>query len=230
MIERQILQVVYSPFKAFESIVKNPAAKGPVLILVLGVIATAIQGYIVSSKWYVQLEPEVEQYVPIVTTSNFGGRMVSIAIDAGLMLSLVWFLFTGVLLLVIKVSGLKEGSWRVVFFVIGYTLMTSVVNTLVNALLFSGLPTVYLKWGVWNPLPGTEETAYKEWLSAHSAWFASPLYLLVRYLSLAVEGWTAALTAIAIHTMFETTWRKAVAVASTATILAYIMKIVLLSL
>jgi len=230
MIERQILRVVYSPFKAFEDIVKNPVARGPLIILALGVITAAIMGYVSSSKVHIQLESELGPYVPLVTTDFFGGRMLSVVIDAALRLSLVWFIYTGIMLLVIKMFSLRGGSWRVLFFVIGYTLMTTVVYTLISALLVSALPMVYLKYGVWNPTPEMEEAAYNERLIAYGPWFSSPIYKFAYYLSFVVEGWTGALAAIAIHALFGVTWRKAIAISVIASVVTFLTRIVLLSL
>ena len=230
MIERQILQVVYSPFKAFEEIVKNPAAKGSLLVLALGVITAAITGYVSSSKVNVQLESELGPYVPLVTTEVFGGRMLAIVMDSALRLSLIWFIYSGVMLLVIKVFGGGGGSWRTLFFVIGYTLMATVVYTLVSALLISALPVVNLKWGVWNPTPEMEEMAYNERLIAYGSWFSSPIYQFASYLYFVVEGWTGVLAAIAVHALLGVTWRKAIGIAVTASVLAFMLRIVLLSL
>jgi len=229
MIERRILQVVYSPFKAFEEIVKNPAAKGPLLVLALGVITAAITGYVSSSKVYIQ-DPADGPFMPLVTHNVFGGRMLAIVMDSALRLSLVWFIYSGVMLLVIKVFGVSGGSWRTLFFVIGYTLMATVVYTLVSALLISALPVVNLRWGVWNPTPETEEMAYNERLIAYGSWFSSPIYQFAYYLSFVVEAWTAALAAIAVHALLGLAWRKAVGIAVTASILTFLVRIVLLSL
>jgi len=230
MIERQILRVVYSPFRAFEEIVKNPVAKGPLLILALGVISIAIAGYVSSLKVHVQLNSDVGPYVPLVTTDVFGGHMLSIVIDAPLRLALTWFIYTGVMLLVVRVFGLSEFSWRALFFVIGYTFMAGVVGRLITALLICPLPTVQLGWGVWNPAEGMEDWARQKILEAYETWFSSPLYQFANYLFFVVEGWTAALAAIAIHAMFGTTWKKAVAISVIASIVAYMTRIVLLSL
>lgn len=229
MIERQILRVVYSPFKAFEEIVKNPLPRGPLLIIALGVITQAIAGYVSSAKVYIQ-EAEGGIYVPLVTSNLIGGRVLSIAIDQALTLSLVWFIQTGAMLLVVKASGLSGSSWRVLFFVLGYTMMTTVVYTLVTAVLISTLPRVYLNWGVWNPTPENEQAAFEQRLIAYGSWFSSPVYKFAYYLSFVVEGWTAALAVIAIHALFGTTWQKAAVVAVSASVVTFLTKLVLLSL
>jgi len=50
MIVKDILRVIYSPVKAFESIVKKPDIRGPIIILALVLASAAIEQYIISSK------------------------------------------------------------------------------------------------------------------------------------------------------------------------------------
>jgi len=50
MIIKDILRVIYSPVKAFESIVKKPDVKGPFIILALILVCVAIEQYVFASK------------------------------------------------------------------------------------------------------------------------------------------------------------------------------------
>jgi len=50
MIIKDILRVIYSPVKAFESIVKKPDVKGPFIILALILVSVAIEQCVVASK------------------------------------------------------------------------------------------------------------------------------------------------------------------------------------
>ncbi|UCE28615.1 MAG: hypothetical protein JSV85_04880 [Candidatus Bathyarchaeota archaeon] len=52
MFVHEIFRVLYSPFKAFKEIVKNPDVKGPILILLITVVATAGEQYISASKTF----------------------------------------------------------------------------------------------------------------------------------------------------------------------------------
>jgi hypothetical protein len=53
----EVLRVLYSPVKAFEEIVKKPSIKGPLLVLVLTLLATAVLQSVVASKRF-DLLPE----------------------------------------------------------------------------------------------------------------------------------------------------------------------------
>ncbi len=54
MFARRILEVLYSPVKAFEEIIKNPDIKGPLFILLLVLIATTGAQYVTTSKLFLQ--------------------------------------------------------------------------------------------------------------------------------------------------------------------------------
>lgn len=50
MIVKDILKVIYSPVKAFDSIVKKPDIRGPLIILTLILVSAAIEHYVLASK------------------------------------------------------------------------------------------------------------------------------------------------------------------------------------
>lgn len=229
MIERQILRVIYSPFKAFEDIVKTPSAKGPLLILALGVALAAIAGFVSFSKVDVQLESETGPYVPLITTSTFGARIFLVAVDEAISLSLAWLILVGMILLVIKLFRMQEGSWKALFFVVGYTLITSVVGTLITALCIFPLPTVQLGWGIWNPT--TQEmvdAAHQGILKAYEIWFSSPTYRFLSYLPYIVQVWATALAAISIRALLGVSWNKAVTISAMASVLTFLIRLAVL--
>ena len=67
-----IFKVIYSPFKAFKEIIKNPKYTGPILIMVLFVLASIGRGYAWYSKIYVQetLPSALDLYNPDPWTEN----------------------------------------------------------------------------------------------------------------------------------------------------------------
>lgn len=52
---RKVLEVLYSPIKAFEEIIKKPDIKGPLLILVLILLATLGAQYVTASRFFLQV-------------------------------------------------------------------------------------------------------------------------------------------------------------------------------
>jgi len=70
---REVFGVLYSPVKAFNEIVKKPNVKGPILILVLSLLATAATRYVSASKLYLETPtPENDEWTEstIFWTSN----------------------------------------------------------------------------------------------------------------------------------------------------------------
>lgn len=200
--------------------------KGPLLMLVLAVAAAAITGSVSLSKVNVQLESEIGPYAPLTTTATFGERVLLTMIDQVLSITLGWFIFTGITLLVIKAFRVNEGSWRTLFYVIGYTLITSVVVTLITGLLILPLPTVGLGWGIWNPTtPEMENVARQKIIEAYEPWFSSPTGQLLGFLPYLQQVWAAALAAIAIHSLLDVSWNKAVAISAIASVLTFLTRL-----
>ena len=70
MVIQEIFRVVYSPLKAFEEIAKAPNVKGPLLILLITLLASVSVQYISSTKTFLQTESG--EYVPLAATGEFG--------------------------------------------------------------------------------------------------------------------------------------------------------------
>src|SRR4030065_225362 len=54
MVINDILKVVYAPHRAFNDIVKNPRYLGPMLVLIIFVVAQVGSAYVVASKSFVE--------------------------------------------------------------------------------------------------------------------------------------------------------------------------------
>ena len=67
-----IFKIIYSPFKAFKEIIQNPKYIGPILIIVLFVLASISSEYARASKLYVQqtLPNTLDSYNPDPWTEN----------------------------------------------------------------------------------------------------------------------------------------------------------------
>jgi len=65
---REVFRAFYSPVRAFKEIVKKPDVKGPILILVLSLIATAATRYVSASKLYLENPtPEKDEWTESVS-------------------------------------------------------------------------------------------------------------------------------------------------------------------
>jgi hypothetical protein len=60
---KEVLEVLYSPVKAFEKIVKNPSIQGPLLVLALTLLTTAVLQTVVASKYsFLTATPENDNW------------------------------------------------------------------------------------------------------------------------------------------------------------------------
>ncbi|UCE16609.1 MAG: hypothetical protein JSV12_03095 [Candidatus Bathyarchaeota archaeon] len=58
-----MLEVIYSPIKAFKEIVKKPTIKGPLLIFLVVLLASGVAQYIIASKWVFEIgTPEEDEW------------------------------------------------------------------------------------------------------------------------------------------------------------------------
>jgi len=77
LVVQEVLGVVYSPVKAFKEIVKNPNIKGPLLIFLLFLIASAGYQYVSASKAVFEMgTPELDEWTE--STSRWTPEGVSI--------------------------------------------------------------------------------------------------------------------------------------------------------
>ncbi len=70
------MEVLYSPVKAFEEIVKNPTVKGPLLILALTLLATVVLQSIVASKYsFLTATPANDDWTESASLWNSNGNL-----------------------------------------------------------------------------------------------------------------------------------------------------------
>ena len=140
-----------------------------------------------------------------------------------------WGIFTGLLLLVIKMFGGETGRWSGLFNVIGYVFSVGIISIFVEAFLINLLPPLYFPLKAWVHmlLPGSThavsgETGIAVALIEHiyqENWYSTLAYGLRDFVALVFHVWTVALGTIAIHFLREFTWKKSVAIVA----MAYIM-------
>lgn len=214
-----MLRVLYSPVRAFEEIAKTPNIKGPLLIFALTMLAAAGAQYVSASK--ISLETNGE-YICLLTSTPFGGLMVSSLINTAFHFFINWIMYAAVLLLITKVFRIKTGSWAVFYVIIGYVFSVTIVYVLANAALISALPSLNLPtvaWKAWDPQATNEEAkAAREIINQklRENWYPLWAFQALPYLSYAIDVWTAALCAVAIRSSYEVTWSKAIAVSAIA--------------
>jgi hypothetical protein len=124
-----------------------------------------------------------------------------------------WVLWAGILYIVSKLFTEDLGKWNVFFVIIGHAFIVSFIYTIISTLFFSSLPVLYM------PLDADLQVAEfsKTWLP-NLAYQAGTIILWVG------EVWIAALSAIVIRLLKETTWRKAATISAIAFGLRFILR------
>ncbi len=141
---------------------------------------------------------------PIVT-GEFSVILTTVIIQVAINAAINWILWAGILIIVGKVFHEDLGRWTVFFVIIGHAFIATVVYTLASTIPLSTLPLLKVPLDadafnallneVWSPL-----LAYQVWL----------------YLPVIGEVWIAALGAVVVRLLRETTWGKAATIATVA--------------
>ncbi|KPV63809.1 MAG: Yip1 domain protein [Candidatus Bathyarchaeota archaeon BA1] len=220
MVGLEILKVFYSPFKAFEEIVKKPDAKGPLLIFGLVLLATMGAQYVNASKIFLETETPGE-YACLLTRDVFSGYLIQSLTNTAFSFIVNWVMYSALLLLIIRFFRVETGPWQVFFIITGYVFSVTIIYVLANALLISTLPTLRLPLKAWNPITDEEKKAAQIIINQiyQEGWGPNLAYQVGIYFSYTIDLWIAGLMAIAIHFSHELPWRKAVYASVIATVI-----------
>jgi hypothetical protein len=222
MVIQEIFRVVYSPLKAFEEIAKAPNVKGPLLILLITLLASVSVQYISSTKTFLQTESD--EYVPLAATEIFPGQLMSTFIDAIFRFSINWLIYGVMFMAVLKLFRGKERPWYHLLITIGYTFIVAAIFIFVNAIIVSTLPVIRFEFEVWNgALEGNEEMLNVMILEYEKTWGSLLAYQVRPYFSIIIATWTAALGAVAVHFLREVSWNKAIVVSAIVSSLSLLL-------
>jgi hypothetical protein len=139
------------------------------------------------------------KFVPL--TAYFFAEWLSSMMMAASGFFILWGLYGGILLLIIKiVFGEKECPWKTFFVVVGYLFSVRIVYLLVTVALIPVLPEVRLE-------------------NLAQIWYPTLPYQVIGYSSFITDAWMAALTVIAVRSFYTFTWKKAIGIALLASLL-----------
>jgi hypothetical protein len=153
-------------------------------------------------------------YVSPMEALGFSVVMLSLFVSAAFSVAMNWILWAGIVFIVSKLFGEELGKWNVFFIIIGHTFMVTAVYTLVSALAFSSLPVVSL------PLDYDLQIAV-----FNAIWLPNLAYQVGTLILWAGEVWIAALSAVVIRLMRNTTWGKAATIAAVAFGIRFVLRL-----
>jgi hypothetical protein len=153
-------------------------------------------------------------YVSPIEALGFSVVMLSLFVSAAFSIAMNWILWAGIVFIVAKLFGEELGKWNVFFIIIGYVFIVTAVSTLVSALAFSSLPVVSL------PLDAELQIAV-----FNEVWLPNLAYQVGTLILWAGEVWIAALSAVVIRLMRNTTWGKAATIAAVAFAVRFVLRL-----
>ena len=164
-----------------------------------------------STNWTARLDGLFfrDGYKPLV--DNMPNYVASFSAMAFMIFSVKWFLLAALLFLVGKVMGGKT-VWKPLLVIVGFALVTSLVLSVANVVIYSTLPAMvrYPLEAGYGPAGESERAmaAIQEQtaLVSQVGW----------YVARAVDIWTVALCAIAVRVVSELSWTKSGVVATVA--------------
>jgi hypothetical protein len=159
------------------------------------------------------------KYSSPIITGQFSAQLPFIILQVVLNFAMNWVLWAGILMIVAKLFNEDLGHWNVFFVIIAYSFIVTVVYTLIRAVPFSTLPPLNV------PLDADAFTAL-----LGTSWSPLLAYQLWLYIPLIGEVWIAALGAVVVRLMKETTWSKAATIAAVAFAINYFLLPVVFSL
>jgi len=152
---------------------------------------------------------------PIIT-GEFSGLLIPIILQLVLNFAMNWILWAGILIIVAKLFNEDLGRWNVFFVIIAYSFIATVVYTLISAVPFSTLPLLNV------PLDANAFNALLD-----TSWRPLLAYQLWLYIPVIGEVWIAALGAVVVRLMKETTWSKAATIAAVAFAIRFLLRLFL---
>jgi hypothetical protein len=158
------------------------------------------------------------KYSSPIITEQFITQLPFIILQLVLNFVMMWVLWAGILMIAAKLFNVDLGHWNVFFVIIAYSFIVTVVYTLIRVVPFSTLPPLNV------PLDADAFTAL-----LRTSWSPLLAYQLWLYIPLIGEVWIAALGAVVVRLMKETTWSKAATIAAVAFAINYFLLPVVLS-
>ena len=152
-------------------------------------------------------------YLSPIESAGIGEAILYISLSVIFSVGMNWILWAGILVIVSKLFGEELGQWNVLFVIIGNAFIATAVYTLVSALLFTSLPLLTM------PLdPDLQVAAFSATWLPHLAYQVGTIILWVG------ELWIAALGAVVIRLLKNTTWGKAATISVIAFAIRFILR------
>jgi hypothetical protein len=177
----------------------------------------------------------VPGYFTSIFTLGISGLLFPPLMSWAFSFFLDWIIYAILLYLLLRGIHVDVGSLTELFIVIGYTFSVEIIYPLIGAPLFSSLPSVQLPLEAqgWRLPSGASEATKKmasdlmnkiyleSWNGTYT--FLTTFLTFVQY---AIGAWMVSLFVIAIHSLYEISWKKAIAISVTAYAVTFLLTFV----
>jgi len=201
------LKVLISPLKTFSFLAQRPSTKGLISLSALILVLTASTLYAFASRVVVNIN---EQRTSFLVLGSFNNWYTSYIASTVFGIVLYWLVFATGIILISRLLGGKNVSLRILFTSLAYLLSVFVFLYAVRTVIYLTLPSLYFKdLSNWPPMNETERNSAISVIEKGWGTLPSEIELV---LSFAALVWLAVLGAVAVKTLREVNWSKAVLV------------------
>ncbi|MBA7494967.1 hypothetical protein ES702_05545 [subsurface metagenome] len=152
------------------------------------------------------------KYVPFIEVAGIGGVIELVLINIALPFAMDWILWSVILVIVAKLFQEDLGRWNVFVVIIGYSFIVTFVYNLINLAAIASLPPLNL------PLDTALAT-----VAINEVWVPLLGYQVSIYLPLIGSIWIAALGAVVVRLLVQTSWGKAVVISAVAFAINFVL-------
>jgi len=158
-------------------------------------------------------------------TTDLSSSIIPILTQTALVFIFNWGIYAGILLLIMRAFGEKQGTWRRFFVLIGYAFSIMIIQWTVSALLIATLPEVHLQITLWPPT-GKDEAIVARGLA--ETWgptlsFRALTFLTFTYINF-IDIWLVLLSVVAVRAFSATVWRQAIMISTTAFLVRFFLR------
>lgn len=147
-------------------------------------------------------------FAPVV--KDITSVMLNFVLSSFMQFTIRWVFLSLILFLVIRAFGLKT-VWRPVLILVGFILITIVIQAVISAIAFSTLPTIYRPLELFGGTEAEFSVAFDKLMN--TIWLVNQIY---GYLQIVIFMWTIGLCAIAVRVLTEFAWTKSILIATVA--------------
>jgi len=212
------IRVLVTPIRTFVQLAQRSTAKGLITLAALLVILVAASQYATATRIYLTIN---DQPTSFVLTDAFINWFTSILASTSTFIVLYWLIIAASLALIGRFFGGKVVKLRTSLVIFAYLLSVFVVLYAVRAITYLALPPITFATGSWPP---ADEAAINAALDLiHQNWGGLLIYQFGSYFTFVALAWLALLGAVAVKTMREISWTKAILVSVSGFMIAVLL-------